>query len=74
MTIITTTVSVDYRYLVGKSKERLISLYQQLSGKRLSGDEYRAMQLKRQRELVDIVWKIWSELPDDTMPPGCPPK
>lgn len=64
MAIVTTTVSVDYNYLRHKSKDRLLSLYEQLTGVQLSGDEYRALKAKPAEELRRMVWKVWSALPE----------
>lgn len=63
MTVVTTIVSIDYSYLRHKSKDRLISLYEQLTGKRLTIDEHRAMKVMHGEDLRRLVWNAWSKLP-----------
>lgn len=64
MTIVTTTVTVDYRYLMRRTKDRLVSLYEQLTGERLTIDQYREMKALPKHTLADRVWKVWSSLPE----------
>lgn len=65
MTIVTTTVSVDFRYLMRRTKERLIGLYEQLTRTRLSTEQYNEMRALSKYALASKVWDVWTALPED---------